>query len=256
MVLLEIRDITKNFGGLRALKDVELDVQEGTILGLIGPNGAGKSTLFNAITGVYRPDRGRVIFNGEDITGLPPHVIAQKGLRRTFQFGHLWESFTVMASMRMAFRFAPKIGFWGSFLRTPSAQRKEREIDQKVLEILRFVGMEDRIHQRADTLSHGYQKTLSLAIALATNSRLLLLDEPVAALNPERVTVILDLIKKVRENGTTVMVIEHNMKALFSICDRVAVLNFGTKITEGTPEEVRENKDVIEAYLGDRVHAA
>jgi branched-chain amino acid transport system ATP-binding protein len=248
--LLEVTGLTKHFGGLVALYHLDLSVNEGEIMGLIGPNGAGKTTAFNVIAGIYQPTEGRVVFQGEDITGHRPDKIARKGLVRTFQMINLWQGFTVMESMRVAFQMEAGISFVGGVFNTASTRQKEQDIDERAMEVLRSVGMDHLKDQGAETCSHGYQRTLSLAIAFASKPRLLLLDEPVTALNPERVATMLGLIRKIREEGTTVLIIEHNMRVIFNICDRIAVLNYGTKLAEGTPSEIRENKEVIEAYLG------
>jgi len=252
MPLLELKGLTKRFGGLVAVDDVHLDVTEGEILGIIGPNGAGKTTLFNVISGLYKPTRGRVIFKGKDITGLRPDQIARRGAVRTFQSLSLWQDLSVMDSMRAACHMVSGVGFFGTFFDTSPTRRNERAVAEKAMEILRFVGMDHLKDQVAETCSLGWQKTLSLAIGLASRPSLLLLDEPVTGLAPERVTAIMSLIGRVREQGTTVVIIEHNMRAIFGICDRLAVLDYGIKIAEGSPSEIRENEDVIAAYSGVR----
>jgi branched-chain amino acid transport system ATP-binding protein len=254
--MLEVHGLTKYFGGLAALSDVGLEVHEGEILGLIGPNGAGKSTLFNVVAGVYRPNTGRVVFKGEDITGLKPHVIAGKGLIRTFQVFGIWPECSVIENIRIASHRTSGISVLGAILNTPSVRRKERFIDEQALEVMSWVGMDHLRDQEAGTLSHGYQKTLSLAIALTSRPPLLLLDEPVTDLSGERVATILDLLKQTRDAGSTVILIEHNMRAIFNICDRIVALSAGEKIADGTPTEVRENQDVITAYLGTRTETA
>lgn len=250
MALLELRGVTKCFGGLVAVDKVDLDVEEGEILGVIGPNGAGKTTLFNMISGFLQPTGGRVMFKGEDITGLKPHVIAQKGIVRTFQLMTLWADFSVMGTIRVALHMKSGVGFFGAVLNTRSVRKKERQVDERAMEILRFVGMEHLKDQVARTLSHGWQRTLSLCIGIATSPPLLLLDEPVTALSPERVNTILDLVRRLRDAGNTVMIIEHNMRAIFDVCDRIAVINYGNKIAEGTPSEIKCDPVVISAYLG------
>jgi branched-chain amino acid transport system ATP-binding protein len=250
MALLEIRRLTKNFGGLRAINELDLDVREGEILGLIGPNGAGKTTLFNVISGFFRPSSGEVIFKGENITGLKPHIIARKGIVRTFQLMTLWPDFTIMDTMRTALHMKSGFSPIGALFNTPSNKKKEKQVDERAIEVLRFLGMDHLKNQVARTLSHGYQRTLSLGISVATSPPLLLLDEPVTALNPERMHNILDLVKQVRHAGSTVMLIEHNMTAIFNVCDRIVAINYGNKIAEGTPDEIKDDPVVVSAYLG------
>ncbi|MFC2039332.1 ABC transporter ATP-binding protein [Chloroflexota bacterium] len=250
MPLLEVKDITKNFGGIQALSSVSLHVNAREILGLIGPNGAGKSTLFNVISGVYHCDSGKVFFNGEDITGRRPDLVAQKGLVRTFQQMVLWRNLSVMNCMRAALHMSSGFNVFGGLFDTASYRQKETKVDEEAMTILEFVGMEHLQEQQSGTLSHGYQRTLSLAIGAATRPPLLLLDEPVTALNPERVAHIMDLLRRLRQQGTTILIVEHNMRAIFDICDRIVVLNAGCNIAEGAPQDIRENKEVIAAYLG------
>jgi len=250
MPLLEVKNIIKGFGGVRALDDVSLNVNEGEILGLIGPNGAGKTTLLNIITGFLHADSGKVLFKGEDITGLAPHIIARKGVLRTFQHLSLWRELSVIDNVQKALYMNLGLGVFASMFNTAAYQLRKREITKEATKIIEFVGMEQHKEQQAKTLSHGYQKTLSLALGLATRPPMLLLDEPVAALNPERVTLIMNLIRILREQGTTILIIEHNMRAIFGVCDRIAVLNAGRNIAEGTSHEIKENGEVIAAYLG------
>lgn len=248
--LLEVNNISKHFGGISALTNVSLSINQGEILGLIGPNGSGKTTLFNLITGFYHCDKGKVLFKGEDITGQSPHIIAQKGIVRTFQHLALWRDLSVFDNVRIALLTKSGLNILSSLFKTPSYRSRKKRIEEKVMEILRFVGMEKRRDQPTDTLSHGYQRTLSLAIGLAASPPLFLLDEPVTALNPERVKHIMGLLNRLREQGSSILIIEHNMRAIFDTCDRIVVLNTGNNIAEGTPQEIRENKEVIAAYLG------
>lgn len=256
MALLELKGVTKAFGGMVVVNNLDLQVKQGEILGVIGPNGAGKTTLFNMISGFLPPTAGKVIFKGENIAGFKPHIIAKKGIVRTFQLMNLWRDFTVMDTMRIALHMKSGVGFLGAVFNTPLTRRKERNVDERAMEVLRFLGMDHLKDRIARTLSHGYQRTLSLGIAVATAPPLLLLDEPVTALSAERTNNILDLIKQLRDTGSTVMVIEHNMRAIFYICDRIAVMNYGTKIAEGIPSEVREDPVVVSAYLGVRKSVA
>lgn len=255
MSFLEIQNLTKSFGGILALNELNLHVQDKEILGIIGPNGAGKSTLFNVICGVFSPNNGNVLLGGRNITRLNPCAIAGKGIGRSFQTNTLFTNATVMDNMRLGFHLLARMGlkgFFGIILRTPFQKRSEEVIDGKALEILSFVGMEHLLDTPAGNLSYGYQRTLAMAISLASEPRLLLLDEPVTALNPERVAAVMDLIQRIRKRGTTVVMVEHNMRAIFNTCDRIMVMNNGRKLVEGTPAEVRDNQDVIEAYLGQR----
>jgi branched-chain amino acid transport system ATP-binding protein len=250
VALLELEGVRKTFGGLVAVNKVDLQVNQGEILGLIGPNGAGKTTIFNLISGFLRPDGGKIVFKGENILGLPPHVVAKKGIVRTFQLLNLWNDFTVMEAIRVALHMKSGVGFFGTLFNTPSSRKKEKAVDETAMKILGFLGMAHLKNQVTNTLSHGWQRTLSLGVCVATGPPLLLLDEPVTALSPERTTIILNLVKQLRDQGSTVMIIEHNMRAIFYVCDRIAVIHAGSKIAEGTPNEIRENPAVIDAYLG------
>jgi len=253
--LLEIRNLTKRFGGLFALNDVNFDLHRGEILGIIGPNGAGKTTLYNVITGRYRPTSGNVLFKGRDITGYPPHKIVQMGISRSFQLEVLFTHLTVLQHLVLSQHLHTEVGFLGSFFRTAGNRAREKATEARALELINFVGLDAYMDKAAGDLSHGYQRSLGIAVALGTDPELFLLDEPLSALSPQRVSEILDLIRTIRDRGITVAVIEHNMGALFRICDRVVVLSVGAKIAEGLPGEVKENEEVIKAYLGGDVHA-
>ena len=248
--LLEIRNLSKYFDGLAALDNIDLDVFESEILGVIGPNGAGKTTLFNVTTGILPPTSGRLKFKGEDITGLKPHQIAEKGIGRTFQASVLFMGSTVFENVFTAFHMQYKQPDWKAFLHTPSTKKEELVIKQKVVEILELMNLSSVKDERAVNLPHGHQRMLGVCLALATEPRLLLLDEPVTGMNPVETSAMVNSIQRIRDSGTTIVVVEHNMKAIMSLCDRIAVLNHGKKIAEGLPEEIRDNKEVIEAYLG------
>ncbi|MGI5940412.1 MAG: ABC transporter ATP-binding protein [Thermoleophilia bacterium] len=248
-VLLETRGLTKVFGGLTAVSNLDLQVPEGQIVGLIGPNGAGKSTVFNLITGVIRPTAGRVIFDGGDITGKKAHVTARLGIGRTFQSAYLFPEFTVLDNLVAASFLHPRCNFWEALFNTPGYRRKEAAKLEQAKEILRFVGLDEVQGELAKNLPHGYQKVLGVARALATKPKLLLLDEPIAGMTAEEIAFSLDVFRKIGEQGVTILLIEHNLEFM-ALCDKVFVLNFGQKIAEGTAQEVREDDGVCEAYFG------
>ena len=236
MVVLEGKGLTKAFGGLQAVKDLSFALRDGEILGIIGPNGAGKTTLFNLLTGFYRPDAGRVFFKGQNITGLRPHQICKRGLARTFQITQPFANLTVLENVKI-----------GAYSRLPSS----REATQEALRILGTVGLYEKRDELASALSVGHRKNLELAKALATRPELILLDEVVAGLNPKEGDDMIAYIKGIREQGITVLLIEHVMKAIMSLCNRIIVIHYGERIAEGVPEEISKNPKVIEAYLGE-----
>jgi ABC-type branched-subunit amino acid transport system ATPase component len=252
--LLELRSVSKAFGGLRVISDLELVVGEQEIVSVIGPNGAGKTTVFNLITGVYAPDSGDIVFAGETLLGLPPHRITQRGIARTFQTLRLFLNMTVKENVMAGAYGHTKAGLFRSMLRTPGQRREEREIHTLAEERLAFFGdrlMGYRWNQPAYSLSYANRRRLEIARATATKPRLLLLDEPAAGMNPAETHEITELIAKLRdEGGYTILVIEHDMHVVEGISDRVVALDHGVKIAEGTFDSVATNENVVEAYLG------
>ena len=248
-VLLETKGLTKYFGGLAAVSQLDMHVNQGEIVGLIGPNGAGKTTVFNLVTGVLHPTRGKVIFDGKDITSKKPHLTAKIGIGRTFQVAYLFADFTVLENLVASFYLYPKSGFWEAVFNTPAYRNKEEYILKQAKEILQFVGLDKVKDELAKNLPHGYQKVLCVARALAVKPKLLLLDEPIAGMSHDEIDFSLRAFEKMRSQGMTILLVEHNM-GIMSVCDRIMVLNFGHKIAEGAPEEVRQNEDVIQAYFG------
>jgi branched-chain amino acid transport system ATP-binding protein len=250
MALIEVRNLTKHFGGLAAISELDLEILDSEILGVIGPNGAGKSTLFNVISGFYLPTKGKVTFKGRDIIGLKAHRIAELGIGRSFQASTLFMNLTVFDNVLIGFHMNYKEAAWKSFLHTPSALREERGAKQRVMEILEFIGLAELKDQFANNLPHGHQRILGVCIALATQPELLLLDEPLTGMHTEEISTMLDLIKKLQKSGMTIVLVEHNMEAVMRLCERIIVLNHGKKIAEGSPEEISDNQEVTEAYLG------
>jgi len=249
--LLEVRNLSKNFGGLAAIHQVEFDVQEKEILSIIGPNGAGKTTLFNLLTGILGPSRGEIIFQNQPITHLPPYKISRRGIARTFQTTILFEELSVRDNLLIAYRSQMRSRLWDSLLRTGRLRREEEEALARVEEILSFVELQDERSHLARNISREAQKRLSIAMALATNPRLLLLDEPTGGLIKEETGALMDLFLKIAATGVTLCLIEHKMRVVMNISNRVVVLNHGMKIAEGPPEEISRHKEVIRAYLGE-----
>lgn len=248
-MLLEINGLTKHFGGLMAVMGLDIDVAEGEMVGLIGPNGAGKTTIFNLITGLLRPTSGNIVFDGSDITHKKPHVVARLGIARTFQLNPLFADFTVLQNVIASFYLHPRSSLWATYFNLPSYRRNEASIMKQALEILEVVELHNVKDDLARNLPHGYQKRLGIARALATRPKLLLLDEPLGGMNPDERAFAINVIEKTRQEGITILVVEHNME-MMDIVDRVTVINFGMKIAEGTFEEVREDQQVAEAYFG------
>jgi ABC-type branched-subunit amino acid transport system ATPase component len=254
MALLELENVSLSFGGLRVVSDLDLDVRHGEIVSLIGPNGAGKTTLFNLITGIYEPDEGEIRLDGENIAGLPPHVINQRGVARTFQTLRLFLNMSVKDNVMAAAYGKTRAGIFRAMLRTPGMRREEKEIERLAEERLGFFGerlMGYRWNQPAYSLSYANRRRLEIARATATGPRILLLDEPAAGMNPSETHEITELIAKLREEGGyTILLIEHDMHVVEGISDRVVALDHGVKIAEGSFEAVATDPKVIEAYLG------
>ena len=253
MVLLRIRNITRVFGALIALRDVSYEVNRSEILGLIGPNGAGKSTLFNVISGFHRPDKGRIFFKDTEITGLRVDRIAAMGISRIFQEPTLFMQETVFENVFSGFHRHYREPAWNAFLHTPAANREEAVSRKKAAEILDFMDLGAMRDELAANLPHGHQRSLAIAIALACGPELLLLDEPVTGMNPSETEVMIEKIRQIRERGVTVLIVEHDMRAVMSLCDRIVVLNLGEKLLEGPPDKIKNDQRVIEAYLGKQV---
>lgn len=252
MALLEIKNVSKQFGGLSALNDVSFSVEPGEIRGLIGPNGAGKSTMFKNIAGFYRPTRGEIFFSGEAIGGRRPHDIARLGIVRTFQETTLFQELTVFENTLVGCHLEAATNIFSAVLGL-DRNRQSRARD-KAHEVMEFMGLSERGDQLAAELPLGSQRSLAIAVALASGPKLLLMDEPFAGMNPEETRHMMDLTRRVNQSGVTIVLVEHDMKAVMGLCEYITVLNFGTLLSEGTPEQIRNDDQVVRAYLGGSTH--
>lgn len=247
--ILKISKLNKRFDGIKALDDFSCSIGKNEIVGLIGPNGAGKTTLFNVITGFVEPDNGKVIFEGKPITSKPSHRISQLGISRTFQILRIIKDITVLENIMLSFHHQPGENLFKIFFEPKKCNQTESEIKEKSIEYLKEYGLGDKIYSLANDLSYGQQKLLSIVCSLVQDPKILLLDEPVAGLNPTMIDKILEIITKLPSQGKSVVLIEHNMDAINKVCDRIIFMDNGQKITEGKPEEVRNDPRVLEAYL-------
>lgn len=249
-MLVQVKGLTKTFGGLTAVDSVDFEIEKGKVTAIIGPNGAGKSTFFNLISGFHQPTSGSVTFDGTDITSLKAHQIAKLGIARTFQTTHLFEQSTVLDNVLIGHRLRTTSGLFDAIFRTSRMKREEKESLDKALEVLEFVGLTELAHKPVSEISQEAMKRTAFALALATDPTIVFLDEPAAGVNPEETDGLAELIKKMVSKGITVCLIEHKMQMIMNLADKIMVLNYGQKIAEGTPSEIKRNPTVIEAYLG------
>ncbi|MCD5413683.1 MAG: ABC transporter ATP-binding protein [Clostridiales bacterium] len=251
MTIFRTENITKKFGGLVAVSNLNINIEKGQIIGLIGPNGAGKTTAFNMITGVYKPTEGNVFFGDEKITGLKPHKITKVGIARTFQNIRLFNELSVLDNVLIANHMRLKSNVFSSVLRTPDYVKKEKVIKEKSINLLKELGLEDVKEEKSFSLPYGKQRRLEIARALATDPQLLLLDEPAAGMNPQESHELMVFIHDIRDKfDLTILLIEHHMKVIMGVCESIYVLDYGVTIAKGTPNEMQNNSKVIEAYLG------
>ena len=255
MTLLKATKLSKVFGGLRAVSNFEVDINQGELVGLIGPNGAGKTTAFNLLTGVYEPTEGVIEFDGQSIGGMKPYQITQRGIARTFQNIRLFSDLTVLDNVKIAYHFHVKYGLFESVLRFGRYFKEEEDIEAKAIRFLEIFQLADKKDEIARNLPYGEQRRLEIARALAAQPKLLLLDEPAAGMNPQETQQLRQMIRWIRkEFNLTILLIEHDMNLVMNVCERIYVLDYGSIIAKGTPQEIKNNPRVIEAYLGEEVH--
>ena len=256
MSLLTLENVGKNYGRLEAVSELDFSVERGTVHSLIGPNGAGKTTVFNLITGMIRPTSGRIVFNSEDITRLEPHKIAQRGVARSFQQTFLFMEYSVLDNVLTGFHMRSRAGVIKEFLHTRAAREADKKATEQALEIVDFMGLSEQKDELAGNLPHGHQRALGVSIALACDPTLLLMDEPVTGMNPTESNEMVERIRRIRDRGITVLLVEHSMRVVMDISDMITVISYGRKIAQGLPDEIKHDRQVIEAYIGEDTDAA